>query len=238
MTGGWAARRFWTDVSVVETGQGYGVRLDARVVLTPGKIALTLPSRAMAQAVAAEWAAQDGVIDPQTMPVTRAANSAVERVRPQRAEVAAMLAAYAETDLICHRAEAPDALARLQAEGWDPLLDWAARTHGARLVPTKGILPVQQPPQALAALAAHVAGLDEFHLTALHDLVSLSGSLILGLATAADALSPERAWSLSRIDEDWQIAQWGHDDEAAAMAEGKRAAFHRAKTFWAMSAPD
>ncbi len=110
MTGGWAARRFWTDVSVVETGQGYGVRLDARVVLTPGKIALTLPSRAMAQAVAAEWAAQDGVIDPQTMPVTRAANSAVERVRPQRAEVAAMLAAYAETDLICHRAEAPDAL--------------------------------------------------------------------------------------------------------------------------------
>jgi chaperone required for assembly of F1-ATPase len=238
MTGGWTARRFWTDVSVIETDGGYGVQLDARRVMTPGKIALTVPSRAMAHAVAAEWAAQDGVIEPLSMPVTRAANSAIERVRPQRAEVAAMLAAYAETDLICHRAETPEVLARLQADAWDPMLDWAERSHGVRLVPTKGILPVAQPPQALAVLGAHVAGLDEFHLTALHDLVAISGSLILGLATAAGDIAPDRAWSLSRIDEDWQIAQWGHDDEAAAIAESKRSAFLQARAFWGMSAAD
>lgn len=237
MTGGWTARRFWTDVSVIETDGAYGVQLDSRRVMTPGKIPLVLPSRAMAEAVAAEWAAQEGVIQPLGMPVTRAANSAIERVRPQRAEVAEMLAAYAQTDLVCHRAETPEALARLQAEAWDPLLDWAERAHGARLLPTRGILPAQQPPRALAALGAHVAGLDEFHLTALHDLVTISGSLILGLATAAGHVAPDRAWSLSRIDEDWQIAQWGHDDEAAAMAENKRAAFLRAQEFWVMSAP-
>jgi chaperone required for assembly of F1-ATPase len=238
MTGGWTAKRFWTEVSVSEAEGGYAVMLDARRVMTPGKIPLTLPSRAMAHAIAAEWAAQAGEIKPLTMPVTRAANSAIERVRPQRAEVAAMLAAYAETDLICHRAETPEALAQRQAEAWDPLLDWAEQSHGARLVPTKGVLPIAQPTPALQALNDHVAGLDEFHLTALHDLVTISGSLILGLATAAGAIEVDRAWSLSRIDEEWQIAQWGRDEEAAAMAQNKRAAFHQARNFWEMAAPD
>lgn len=237
MTGGWTAKRFWTEVSVIEAEDGFAVHLDARRVMTPGKIPLALPSRAMAQAVAAEWSAQDGVIKPLTMPVTRAANSAIERVRPQRLEVAAMLAAYGETDLICHRAETPEALARQQAAAWDPLLEWAEGTLGARLLPTKGILPIDQPPQALAALGEHVAGLDEFHLTALHDLVTISGSLILGLATAQGRIAADLAWSLSRIDEDWQIAQWGHDDEAAAMAEHKRTAFVMARNFWVMSQP-
>lgn len=238
MTGGWTAKRFWTDVSVSEAEGGYGVMLDARRVMTPGKTPLTLPSRAMADAIAAEWAAQTAEIKPLTMPVTRAANSAIERVRPQRAEVAAMLAAYAETDLICHRAQTPEVLAQRQAEAWDPLLDWAERAHGARLIATQGILPVAQLPAALDALGAHVAALDEFHLTALHDLVAISGSLVIGLATAAGDIDPDRAWSLSRIDEDWQIAQWGHDEEAAAMAENKRAAFVQARHFWVMSASD
>jgi chaperone required for assembly of F1-ATPase len=235
MTGGWTAKRFWADVSVSEAEGGYAVHLDARRVMTPGKIPLTLPSRAMAQAVAAEWAAQQGEIKPLTMPFTRAANSAIERVRPQRAEVAAMLAAYGETDLICHRAEAPAALARQQAEAWDPLLDWAHEALGARLIATKGILPVDQPRESLDALSSHVGALDEFQLTALHDLVTISGSLILGLATAVDRIDPERAWPLSRIDEDWQIAQWGHDEEAAEMANHKRTAFLHAHAFWVMS---
>jgi chaperone required for assembly of F1-ATPase len=237
MTGGWTAKRFWAEVSVIEAEDGYAVHLDARRVMTPGKIPLALPSRAMAQAVADEWAAQDGVIKPLTMPVTRAANSAIERVRPQRLEVAAMLAAYGETDLICHRAETPEALARQQAAAWDPLLDWAESALGARLVATKGVLPVDQPPEALAALGGRVAALDEFHLTALHDLVTISGSLVLGLATAEGSVAADQAWALSRIDEEWQIAQWGHDEEAAEMAENKRTAFLSARNFWVMSHP-
>lgn len=238
MSGGWKAKRFWSDVSVAEVEGGFAVHLDQRRVMTPGKIPLTLPSRAMAQAVASEWAAQDGEIKPLTMPVTRAANSAIERVTPQRAEVAVMLAAYAETDLLCHRAETPEALARLQAEAWDPLLDWAAATRGARLIPTQGILPVAQPQTALAALSAHVAALDAFQLTGLHDLVTISGSLILGLATAEGAIAPDRAWTLSRIDEDWQIAQWGQDEEAQSVAHNKRTAFLAAHAFWGMAKPD
>ncbi|NKX45381.1 ATP12 family chaperone protein [Roseicyclus persicicus] len=235
MTGGWKARRFWREVSVGEAEGGFSVHLDARRVMTPGKLPLTLPTRVMAEAIAAEWAAQDDEIRPLTMPVTRAANSALERVVPQQPEVAAMLAAYAETDLTCHRADTPEALQARQAAAWDPLLDWAAETHGARLLPTVGILPVAQPQASLDALAAHVAALDAFRLTALHDLVTLSGSLVIGLATAAGRLDAETGWSLSRIDEDWQIEQWGPDEEAEAAAAHKRAAFHAARRFWDMA---
>jgi chaperone required for assembly of F1-ATPase len=235
MTGGWTAKRFWREVSVAETAGGFAVHLDTRRVMTPGKLPLTLPTRAMADAVAAEWAAQEGEIRPLTMPVTRAANSAVERVIPQQAEVAAMLAAYAETDLTCHRAEAPAALQARQAAAWDPLLDWAAETHGARLRPTFGILPVDQPPAALTALAARVAALDAFRLTALHDLVTLSGSIVIGLATAEGRLDPDSGWALSRIDEDWQAELWGRDEDAEAAAAIKHAAFRQAMRFWQLS---
>lgn len=235
MIGGWKAKRFWSDVSVSEDADGFTVLLDTRRVLTPGKHPLIVPTRSMAEAVAAEWAAQTGEIKPLTMPVTRAANSAIERVRPQRAEVAAMLAAYAQTDLTCHRADTPVALAQRQAQAWDPVLEWAARTHGAPLIPTVGVLPVDQPPDSLHALADHVAGLDEFRLTALHDLVTLSGSLLLGLATAARYLDPAQAWSLSRIDEDWQIEHWGDDEDAAEAAAIKRDQFLQADAFWTLS---
>ncbi len=235
MIGGWTAKRFWTDVSVAADSGGFAVMLDARRVMTPGKQPLIVPTRAMADAVAAEWAAQDGEIKPLTMPVTRAVNSAIERVRPQKAEVAAMLAAYAETDLTCHRAGTPVELAARQAQAWDPILDWAAQAHGARLVVTVGVLPVDQPQDSLGALAAHVAALDEFRLTALHDLVTLSGSLLIGLATADRHLDPDSAWALSRIDETWQIEQWGHDEDAAEVADLKRAQFLQADLFWALS---
>lgn len=234
MSAGWKAKRFWKTVSVTEAeGEpGYAVHLDTRRVMTPGKRPLTLPTRPMAEAVAAEWAAQEDEIRPLTMPVTRAANSAIERVAPNHAEVAAMLAAYAETDLTCHRAETPEALAERQAAAWDPLLDWLADTRGARLFPTAGILPVDQPPRSLATLSSHVAAFDAFRLTALHDLVTLSGSLVIGLAVAHGRLDPDAAWAASRIDEDWQIEQWGRDAEAEAAAAVKLRDFQRARAFW------
>jgi chaperone required for assembly of F1-ATPase len=228
----WAAKRFWTDVSVAEDGTGWQVFLDTRPVRTPAKAPLSLPSAAMAEAVAAEWAAQDKVIDPRTMPVTRSANSAIDRVTPQKAEVAAMLAAYGETDLLCHRAEGPDRLVALQAEGWDPLLDWADATFGARLHTTAGILPVAQDGMALKRLSDAVSGLDAFRLTALHDLVALSGSLVLGLAVAHGRLDAPTGWRLSRIDEAWQIAQWGEDEEAVEAAAFKFGEFTHALRFW------
>lgn len=231
----WKAKRFWKDVAVVEEGGAWQVRLDARPVRTPAKSELRLPTRVMAEAMAAEWAAQEGEIDPMSMPVTRSANAAIDRVAPQKDEVVQMLAAYAETDLLCHRADHPKELANRQAQHWDPLLDWAAEAFGARLFPTEGILAVDQPADSLARLAGILHDNGSFHLTALHDLVTLSGSLILGLSVAHGRLAPDDAWAFSRIDEDWQIEQWGEDEEALAFARARAAQFSHAAYFWRLS---
>jgi chaperone required for assembly of F1-ATPase len=232
---GWKAKRFWTETRVVRTATGWQVLLDERAIRTPTKTAVSLPTEAMAEAIAVEWAEQEEEIDPLSMPVTRSANSAIDRVATQHGEVAEMLAAYAETDLLCHRADGPQGLRDRQDEGWDPLLDWAEAEFGARLRPTTGILPEQQPPAALKSLSESVHALDSFRLTALHDLVSLSGSLILGLAVAHGRLSPSKGWTLSRIDETWQIELWGEDDEAADVASAKYDAFLHAHRFWQLS---
>lgn len=234
----WKAKRFWTDVTVEATDGGFGVLLDGRRLNTPGRLPLILPTRAMAEAVAAEWRAQDGLIKPQTMPVTRSANSAVERVAAQKPEVAAMLAAYAETDLLCHRAGAPVELAERQAGAWDPVLSWCATRFDAPLTVTIGVLPVDQPQESLDRLHAVVEAIDPFRITALHDLVALSGSLLLGLAVSEGVISPEEGWRLSRIDEDWQTEHWGEDEEARAASDAKADQFLHAARFWALSAPE
>jgi len=231
----WKARRFWQEASVAEAGAGYEVRLDDRPVRTPLKTLLALPTRGLAEAVAAEWRAQEGVIDPGTMPMTRSANAALDKVTPQHAEVAAMLAGYGETDLLCHRADHPDGLIDLQNKGWNPVLDWAAEHYGAPLAVVQGVLPADHPAASLATYHAAVSGFRPFSMTALHDLVTLSGSLILGLWVADGAGDPETAWTLSRIDENWQIMQWGADEEASEAAEIKRAAFLHAARFLELS---
>lgn len=227
----WAARRFWTAAEAVETEGGHGVALDGRMVRTPARAPLVLPSRPLAEAVAREWQDQPEVIDPAAMPLTRAANTALDRVAAARESVIAALAEYGETDLLCYRAEAPAALAARQAEGWDPMLDWAADHLGARLVCATGVIHVAQPADSLGALRAALELLGAFELTALDDLVTLSGSLVLGLAAERGAEAPERLWALSRIDETWQAEQWGEDAEAAAQAATRRAAFLRAARF-------
>lgn len=231
----WKPKRFWKTATVADAGAGFAVLLDERPVKTPAKAALVLPTAAMAQAVAAEWDAQEEHVDPATMPVTKGANAAIDKVRHQRAEVAAMLAEYGDSDLLCYRAAGPDALIEKQAQAWDPLLDWAAETQAARLVAGQGVMHVPQDPAALARLAARVAGFDDFALAAAHDLISLSGSLILALAVIDQRLTPAAAWDLSRVDEDWQISQWGEDAEASAAAAIKQAAFGDAYRFYQLS---
>jgi len=229
---GWTAKRFWKAAMVEAVEGGFTVKLDGRAVKTPAKAALIVPTRAMAEAVAAEWQAQGEKIDPGTMPVTRSANAALDKVAAQKAEVAELIAAYGETDLLCYRAEAPEELAALQSAAWDRWLDWAAHRFDARLTVTLGVVPIAQPDPAMAALSARVAACDIWELAALHDLVGITGSLVLGLAVAEGALSAENAWSASRIDEDWQIVQWGEDEEAAELAALKKQALLHAERFW------
>jgi chaperone required for assembly of F1-ATPase len=229
----WAPKRFWTAAAVAPRDAGFGVVLDGRPLRTPAKHELLVPTRALAQAIADEWEAQVEVLVPATMPMTRMSNTAIDRVAGQHAEVAAYVAGYGATDLLCYRDAGPGELARRQAAGWDPILDWAAQTFGARLRTTGGVMPVTQPTEALDRLGAAVAGVDAFALTGLHDLVSLSGSLVLGLAVLRGRLGPDEAWTLSRIDEDWQIEQWGSDAEAEEAAGNRRAGFLAAWCFHA-----
>ncbi|PAU96436.1 ATP12 family chaperone protein [Paracoccus salipaludis] len=235
----WKARRFWTRAEVADVEGGYEVRLDGRPVRTPGKLPLVLPTRALAQAVAAEWDAQTDAIDPGAMPLTRAANSAIERVAPQFDAVADMLADYGGTDLLCYRAEHPVELVVRQAEGWNPWLDWARDDLGADLRVTQGVIPVTQDREALARLRARLAELTPWQLTALHDLVTLSGSLVLGLAVLEGRLDAEAAHRLSRIDEEHQAEIWGRDEEADIAAGDRLQALRNAARLLALlSSPD
>lgn len=231
----WKARRFWSTADLRQTGDGWEVVLDDRPLRTPGKLALVLPTQALAKAVAAEWAAQAEVIDPNTMPLTRSANSAIERVTPQLDAVAAMLAEYGGTDLLSYRAHEPESLVQLQAKGWDPLIDWAATELRAPLRVTHGVLPVPQDESVLLKLRAEVAALDVFGLTALHDLVTLPGSLILGLAMIRGRLDADAAHALSRIDEEFQADRWGRDPEADAAAAARLQALRQSYRFWTLS---
>ena len=231
----WAACRFWSEATAVPAEGGHQVRLDARVLRTPSKSPLILPTRAMAEAVAAEWAAAGERIDPLAMPVTRSANSAIDKVAVQRAEVADLLAEYGATDLLCYRAEEPQALVERQAREWDPLLDWARRARGADLRTTRGVMPARQDPEALARLRAPLDAASPFALTALHDLIALSGSLVIGIAVSDGAWDAEDVWRRSRLDEIWQAEQWGEDEEAAAFAARRRRDFLHAARFLDLS---
>ncbi|MBN2631019.1 MAG: ATPase [Rhodobacteraceae bacterium] len=227
----WAPKRFWKAAQAEAVEGGFAIRLDARPVKTPAKQPLIVPTLAMAQAIAAEWDAQQGLVRPDTMPLTRAANSAIDKVATQFDGVVGEIANYGATDLLCYRATDPQALIDRQTAAWTPLLDWARDELAAPLHVTHGVIPILQPEDSLHRLRAHVAAHCPFRMTALHDLVAISGSLILGLAVARRRLSGDEAFAISRIDEHWQIEQWGDDEDAAALEQTRRAAFLTAERF-------
>lgn len=228
---GWAVKRFWTEACARPVGDVWTVHLDTKALRTPAKRPFEVPTRALADAVAAEWNAQVGTVQPATMPLTRTANSAIDVVIVQRTDVAAMLAAYADSDLTCYRADAPAGLAARQAAVWDPLLDWCAARHGARLQPRSGVMHAAQDAPALERLDAVVQGFDPFALAGLHDLVALSGSLVIGLAAMDPAFPRSDLWDASRVDEAWQEDIWGIDEDAATRTAARRAEFLQAGIF-------
>lgn len=208
-------KRFYKEVTVVAGGEGHEVRLDGRAIKTPARHLLAVPSAALAEALAAEWMAQEETIKPDTMPMTRLANSAIDGVMERRTEVVSDLAGYAETDLICYWAEHPRDLVARQAHGWRPLIDWAAERFGAALQANAGVMPQPQSAEAVAALCQVVEDLEPFHLAALHMLTTAMGSLVLALAVAERRLDAETAFDLAEIDERYQREQWGEDSEAS-----------------------
>lgn len=228
----WAPKRFWTSVEIAAVEGGFTVTLDGRNVRTPGKALLTVPTEAMAKHIAEEWEAQTEKVDPRTMPWTRSANSAIDKLSVQRREVEDHLIGYAATDLVCYRAESPLGLVERQSQGWDPILDTIESSFGVRLETTSGVMPVTQSRDSLDILRNVMSDMSDFAITGFHDIVTLSGSYLIAVSVTLKAVDPKAAWQLSRIDEDWQIEQWGRDEEADAHAETKRAAFIHATRFF------
>ncbi len=231
---GWKAKRFWKEATISEEEGGYRVELDGRPVRTPAKALMIVPTKAMAEAIAAEWDAQTEEVKPESMPITRSANAALDKVSIQFDEVADMLSAYGGSDLLCYRADSPVELTKRQSDEWDPILDWAEGRFGTRLVCGFGVMPVTQSDENLRVLRDHVGTLSPFEIAAFHDLVGISGSLILALAVTEGHLTAEDAWLKSRVDELWQEEQWGQDDEATELAMHKQGEFLMASRIYQM----
>jgi chaperone required for assembly of F1-ATPase len=213
-------RRAYRTVAVVPRPCGYGIALDERPVSTPAGRPLIVPSRALADAIAEEWRTQGDKIDPATMPMLQLANGVIDRIASDQARIVDQLAAYAETDLLCHRAEGPEELVGRQWRHWQPLLDWSATDLDAALKPVAGVMAQRQSGTALAALRTVVAALDPFALGALNVLTTSTGSLLIGLAVVRGRLALEEAWEAAQVDEAYKAEKWGEDAEAA----GRRAA--------------
>lgn len=218
-------KRFWKNASVVELENGFGVALDGRPVKTPARANLAVPVVGIAQMIAAEWDAQTESVNPELMPATRWANSAIDKVSVQRADVIAMLAEYGGSDLLCYRAEHPEALLEKQKQAWDPLLAWAEKQLDARLETTCGVLPVEQANHSLRNLKTALEVYDSYQIAAIHDLVTISGSLVLALAVSKGDITAAQAWKISRVDEDWQEKLWGTDEDAQLSAKSKSDSF-------------
>lgn len=208
-------RRVYKSVATRPAEGGWGVALDGRPLRTPAKRELSVPNEPLAAAIAAEWEAQQTDIHPETMPLTRLAATAIDRTADLRDKIAAEVANYAGTDLVCYRAEHPPALAARQEAVWQPLLDWAAGRYDAGLAVTAGIVPTAQSAASLKAFAAAVAALDDFRLTALQSATAACGSLVIALALLEGRLDAEAAFAASQLDETFQIEAWGEDEEAA-----------------------
>jgi len=227
----WEQKVFWSDVDVGQSDNGFKVLLDGRDLKTPAKSTLQVPTMALAEGIAAEWRSlkdKKDKIDPEALPLTKLANAAIDKISVQSEPIIEMLAEYATTDLLCYRATSPKGLADRQEQIWQPLLDWFSDTHDVGLEVGSGVMPIRQPTQVLTDCAALLKSYSHFELAAVYDLITLSGSFVIGVATAAGKIEITDAWAASRIDEDWQIAEWGEDEDAMSLAATRQNAFERA----------
>jgi chaperone required for assembly of F1-ATPase len=208
-------KRFYKSAEAAKQEGGFGVLLDGRAVRTPAKSHVIVPDEKLALALAEEWNRQEEVIDPEQMPLTRLVNSAIDGVAKEAGAVRAEIVKYAASDLLCYRAGGPERLVERQRESWDPVLDWLDQRFGARFKLSEGIVFVEQPADALSAVAKALEGIDIFRLSAASVVTTLTGSAFLALALLENRLSVDEAWAAAHVDEDWNVELWGEDEEAA-----------------------
>jgi chaperone required for assembly of F1-ATPase len=224
-------KRFYTQVTIA----GGAILLDGRGVKTPARAALTVPYSLLADAIAQEWRDQGEEIDPRSMPMTGLANAAIDRVAPDPVAFARPLAAYAETDLLCYRAESPPELIAEEKAAWDDLLAWARKRYDVHFVTTSGIVHAAQPSATVTRLGEALGALDTFALTAMAPLVTIGGSLVAALAIAEGHIAPDEAFDATHLDELWQARMWGEDALATQTRNNHRQDFLNAARFLFLS---
>ena len=217
-------RRFYESAAAVETPQGHAVRLDGKPVNTPARRPLNAPNALLAEALVSEWNAQTDVIDPAKMPLTRLANAIIDGVVEAPQPVAAEVEKYLATDMLFYRAGTPEGLVKRQAKHWDPILQWARETLGAKFVLSEGVVHVAQSDAALSAASTAIPA-DPWRLAAVHVVTTLTGSALIALAVASGNLSPDAAWQAAHVDEDWNMDRWGRDELAMQRRDFRFAEF-------------
>jgi chaperone required for assembly of F1-ATPase len=217
-------KRFYNEASADDDN---AVKLDGKPVMTPKRRALKAPNSAITQKMAEEWGAQHETIDPGAMPLTRLANAIIDGVADLPDAVRDEIVKYLGSDLVFYRADSPEGLVTKQTQLWDPLIDFARDTFGARFVLVQGVVHQAQPPEAIAAAAVSIPN-EPWKLGALAAVTTITGSALIALALAANAITPDAAWAAANVDEDWNMATWGEDAEVKARRAARRAEFDAA----------
>ncbi|WP_306257512.1 ATP12 family chaperone protein [Pararhizobium sp. IMCC21322] len=220
-------KRFYKEATMAERDGAYHLLLDGRSARTPGKNPLAVKNEAFANGLAKDWNAQKDSINPATMPFTRLANSAIDGVAIALDPVAEEVSNFAKTDLLFYRAGQPEELVALQSQHWDPLLDHFKTRHQARFLLAEGIMYVEQPEDSVARISELISAYkkDPLCLAGLQVMTSIAGSVLIALAVAKNVLSVDAAWQAAHVDEDWNVSQWGSDEEAQARRMYRRNEF-------------
>jgi len=221
-------KRFYQ--SVTTDGDG-GVLLDGRVVRTPARQPLVVPTRALAELIATEWAEQADAIRPDRMPITRLASSAIDLMPARRQDALLEICGYAQSDLICYRAESPAALAERQRQHWQPWLEWCALAIDAPLGATTALAPIEQPAASLRRLTAEIEATDDWRLVGLHAATTATGSVVLALGMLKNALESARALELALLEELFEIELWGLEEEQERRHQALRRDLRGAELF-------
>ncbi len=228
-------KRVYTEVSVIASDGMFGVALDGRPLHTPGRALLATSKEPVAAAVAQEWDVQNDFIDPSTMPLTKLLNTAIDRVAPRRSDILSQLVRFAETDLLCYRAESPESLVERQEKVWQPVLDWLAAVHSVSMTVGQGLMPLHQPDEVTKNLGYVLSQRDDLNLTAVQATAALTGSIALALALADQHFSHVEVFAVAQLDETWQMENWGEDAEAMQRRDALEKDLHAIERFVSLS---
>lgn len=207
-------KRFYKNVEVREDGRNFKIFCDDRSLKNAGKGDFVVPTRELAEEIAKEWDAQADEIKMESMPITNFVGAVLALDSERRAKLKADMLSFVSTDVLCYRASYPESLVKRQAKEWNPVLDWLETAFGIRLVVVAGVLPSSQPRVVEDKIKAEIDKFDDFQLLGFCKIASVCTSISLGLAVLKKFVEADKAFELSRLEENYQNEQWGTDMEA------------------------